>query len=95
MLAEPLSAAPSARFGYSNGNVQLATAIVEVVTGRSCGEYVRRELWDRVGLADTGFAGDPGTTTIARIQGTLPARLTRVTWGGEGVYSSTSDLYSW
>jgi CubicO group peptidase (beta-lactamase class C family) len=56
MLAEPLQGPPGSGFRYSNSNVQLAAAIVEVSSGTSYADYVRRELWRPASLRSTGFA---------------------------------------
>ena len=95
MLAEPLAKRPGEGFQYSNSNYQLAVAIVEVASGRPYRQFVREELWSRADLRNTGFAGEPGALQVAAVRGKLPPRLTRVTWGGEGVFSTTADLARW
>lgn len=95
MLAEPRDQPSGRAFRYSNSNIQLAAAIVEVVSGLSYQEFVRRELWLPAGLSSTGFAGDQEAMRVAPAVGDTPSRLARSSWGGEGVYSTTSDLYGW
>jgi len=95
ILAEPLVDRPAAKFHYSNNNYQVAAAILEVVTGRAYSEVVRTQLWSVAHLRSTGFSGDSGAGTVAHARLATPARLTRSSWGAEGVYSTTADLFGW
>ncbi len=95
MLSEPLVDAPGQGFHYSNSNYQLAVAIVEVVSGRPYRMFVRDELWRRAGLRDSGFCGEDGARLVALARGDTPPRLSKATWGGEGVFSTTHDLLRW
>jgi CubicO group peptidase (beta-lactamase class C family) len=95
MLEEQLVDKPGSKFRYSNSNYQLAAAIVEVVSGRSYQEFVAKDLWRRAGLRNTGFSGDAGAQLVAPAIADTPARLTKSSWGGEGVYSTTRDLLRW
>ncbi|HET6890006.1 MAG TPA: serine hydrolase domain-containing protein [Pyrinomonadaceae bacterium] len=95
MFGESLIDKPGAKFHYSNSNYQLAVAIVEVVSGRSYRKFVAEELWQPAGLRNTGFSGDARARLVGPAIGDTPARLTKPSWGGEGVYSTTSDLLKW
>lgn len=95
MLAEPLAQPPGAAFRYSNSNIQLAAAIVEKVSGLSYQSFVLRELWAPAGLVATGFAGDDGAKLVGPAVGDVPERLQQLSWGAEGVYSTTADLFRW
>src|SRR5262249_44341448 len=95
ILAEPLVDRPGAKFHYSNNNYQLAAAILEAATGRPYSELVRTELWSAAHLRSSGFSGDTGAGTVAPARFATPERLTRSSWGAEGVYSTTSDLFRW
>ena len=95
MLADPLKGPPGSGFRYSNTNIQLAAAIVEIVSGQSYADFVQRQLWHRAGLRSTGFAGSAGAARVVAIKGELPARLKRSYWGEQGIYSSATDLYRW
>jgi CubicO group peptidase (beta-lactamase class C family) len=86
MFAEPMAGAPGNDFRYSNSNTQLAVAIVEVISGVSYQDFACDELFARVGLPNTGFAGANAVISAAREP--LPERLTHPYWGGQGVYSS-------
>lgn len=82
-------------FRYSNSNIQLAVAIVEVVSRRSYQAFARQELWVPAGLTGTGLAGDPGAGGVAAAVRATPKRLASGSWGGEGVYSTVNDLFLW
>lgn len=95
MLAEPLAGPPGSGFRYSNSNIQLAAAVVEVASGMSYPHFVRRKLWQPAGLQSTGFAGDSGAARVEPIKGELPKRLKARYWGEQGVYSTARDLDRW
>lgn len=95
MLAEPPVQPPGGAFRYSNSNIQLAAAIVEKVSGLTYQAFASQELWAPAGLTSTGFAGDQGANLVAPAVGDTPQRLRNASWGGEGVYSTTADLYRW
>ncbi|EHL01514.1 putative protein fmtA [Glarea lozoyensis 74030] len=52
------------RFLYTNWNYALATAIIEKVTGKTFGEFVKERLLDPLDLRRTTL-GDPGTDNVA------------------------------
>jgi CubicO group peptidase (beta-lactamase class C family) len=95
MLAEKVVDQPGRRFHYSNSNYQLAVAIVEIVSGQPYRDFIRDKLWRPAGLRDSGFSGDAGARLVAPASDETPRRLASVTWGGEGVYSTTHDLLRW
>jgi CubicO group peptidase (beta-lactamase class C family) len=95
MLAEPLAGPPGSGFRYSNINIQLAAALVEIVAGMPYSEFARTRLWQPAGLTGTGFAGTPGAVQVMPIAGPLPPRLRAAYWGEQGIYSSARDLFRW
>ncbi len=95
MFVEPLAGTPGSGFRYSNSNIQLAAAIVELVTGKPYHEFVQQELWGPAGMRETGFAGSPGAGAVLPIGRELPPRLQHSYWGEQGVYSSAGDLLRW
>ena len=54
----PLLHQPGARFTYSLG-VDVLGRVVEVVSGRSLADYMREEIFEPLGMIDTGFFRDP------------------------------------
>ncbi|MBO4310891.1 MAG: beta-lactamase family protein [Lachnospiraceae bacterium] len=51
----PLKFEPGTHFLYSLSHDVIA-AIIEVVSGKSFGEYLKENIWDRLGMNDTFFA---------------------------------------
>ncbi len=58
LAALPLLHQPGARFTYSLG-VDVLGRVVEVVSGRSLADYMRDEIFEPLGMVDTGFFRDP------------------------------------
>ena len=54
----PLLHQPGARFTYSLG-VDVLGRVVEVASGRSLADYMRDEIFEPLGMVDTGFFRDP------------------------------------
>ena len=46
---------PGEKFQYSNAGFMLLGAIIEKVSGENYYDYVQRNIYDRAGMADTGF----------------------------------------
>ena len=58
LAALPLLHEPGARFTYSLG-VDVLGRVVEVVSGRSLADYMAAEIFEPLGMVDTGFFRDP------------------------------------
>lgn len=95
MFAQSLIDRPGHAFHYSNSNYQLAVAIVEIVSGDDYRAFVNRELLRPSGLYDTGFNATPGARSVVPGRKELPERLRATSWGGEGYFSTTHDLFRW
>jgi CubicO group peptidase (beta-lactamase class C family) len=95
ILNEPLADRPGVRFIYSSDNYQLAAALIEIVSGKSYEEFVRTELFELVGMRDTGQVIAGRDPTVAPTIQTIPARLLQRRWGQMGYYSTTRDLLKW
>ncbi|MFF2085230.1 serine hydrolase domain-containing protein [Nocardia sp. NPDC058176] len=48
-----LAAEPGTRYAYSNVNYNLAARLVEVVSGREYGEYLRERIFEPLGMAES------------------------------------------
>lgn len=59
-IEEPLNFEPGEHFCYSLSH-DVAAAIVEVVSGMSFGEYLKKNIWEPVGMKDTFFAKGDNT----------------------------------
>jgi CubicO group peptidase (beta-lactamase class C family) len=57
--AWPLRFQPGTRWLYSHG-MDVAARLVEIMSGLPYDEYLRREIFEPLGMTDTGFAVPPG-----------------------------------
>jgi len=91
---------------YANLNFTLLAAIVEVASGRSFEDYVRREIFGPAAMKESGFWGYQGDAKLARSPN--PMMLMNMNpkvysggksvanWGfrgATGLYSTVDDLY--
>ena len=100
-LTVPLAFDPGARWEYGIG-IDWAGRAVEAVAGMRLEEYMRRHLFDPLGMADTGFVLNEGRRRLARMQMRTPeGGLTPIDFmipqqpeffmGGGGLYGTVSD----
>lgn len=103
-IRSPLSFEPGERFQYSLCHDVLA-AVIEVVSGLSFSDYLQKNIFDPLGMADTGFCVPeakrhrlaaqytcPQPGTILRAPMTNSFQLTdRYESGGAGLYSCVED----
>ena len=61
----PLKFQPGTHFLYSLSH-DVAAAVIEVVSGSSYGEYLKKNIWDKIGMTDTFFA-KPDNTGLERL----------------------------
>ena len=60
--SDPLQFTPGSRFGYSNVGYILLGRIIEVVSGMSYYDYVKRNIFDKAEMSNTGHYDKTGTT---------------------------------
>lgn len=103
-IRSPLSFEPGERFQYSLCHDVLA-AVIEVVSGMTFGSYLQKNIFDPLGMTDTGFIVPDDKLPRLAAQYTCPQtgtvipapmrnsfRLTdRYESGGAGLYSSVED----
>ena len=108
LFSTPLVHPPGRRFLYSNAGYSLLAAVVEVVSGRPFGEFLRTEIFAPAGMRHTGFLpeaadrarlahgytleGDWGTSLDHPIAPDGPFWNLR---GNGGLLTTTGDLYRW
>lgn len=102
---KPLEFAPGEKYRYSNSNYNLLAFIIEKVSGLSYEEFLARNIFQPLGMADTGHDGDPRALVPSRAMGYVPAALGQVVnapyldWsiktGNGSLYSTVEDLYKW
>lgn len=101
ILNDTLKFPPGTDFSYSNENYELLGAIIEVVTGESYEEHVRKQILQRAGMSSTIFWNEAARVDHRKIaqknRALDPAALKR-NWGylaSGGVYSTVADLHRW
>ena len=90
---------PGLKYQYSNTNYALLASIVEHVTGESFSSWVRRNIFEPVGMDNTFFCTEPefsrcGTMTQGYTSRRAPYGLNFLdgVLGDKGVYSTAEDL---
>ncbi len=93
----PLGFVPGAMYHYTNSNYVVLGRLIERVAGTSYEEFLRRELFQPLGMQDTGL--DPGdfgplngTRGYAGGQLDIPLDVSNLFAAGD-LYSSVEDLY--
>lgn len=106
LLSIPLRHAPGRHFEYSCLGYILLGIICEVASGETLHDFLKREVWDYLGMTDTGYL--PPETVRSRIASTMhcPARPYELVgevhdgnaWrlggisGNAGLFSTTHDV---
>ncbi|MDP9227163.1 MAG: beta-lactamase family protein [Actinomycetota bacterium] len=98
----PLDFEPGSRTRYSNSNYNLLAYIVEKVSGQSYGDYLKANIFDRLGMKSTLHDGDASALIEDRASGTVPdgfRGLKNAPWvdwssktGSGSLVSTTEDL---
>ena len=95
---------PGSKFRYSNSGYALLALIVEAVSRISFAQFLKRNIFDRLGMSAT-VAYENGISTVEhraygytrrgdRFERTDQS-LTSSVLGDGGIYSSVEDLYKW
>jgi CubicO group peptidase (beta-lactamase class C family) len=93
---------PGTDMNYNNSGYLLLTAIIEKVSGISYLDFLQKEIFDELNLADTGV--DNGRTIVKSLaQGhTIWEKVIHTEYidmsfplGAYGMYSTVEDLYRW
>ena len=99
---KPLDFEPGSRTRYSNSNYNLLADIIEKVSGQSYGDFLKANIFDRLGMKSTLHDRDASTLIEDRASGTVPDGLRGmknapwVEWssktGSGSLVSTTEDL---
>ena len=102
---KPLVMEPGARYNYSNSNYNVLAYIIEKVSGQSYGQFLRENIFDPLGMRDTGHDVDATTILKNVADGYVPVRVKDLAkapyldWtiktGNGSLYSTVEDLYRW
>jgi CubicO group peptidase (beta-lactamase class C family) len=100
---KPLEFQPGGNARYSNSGFILLGYLIEKISGQSYAEFLQKNIFDPLGMADTGY--DSTAVAIAPralgyatgSQGIVPAAYTDMTrpFSAGGLYSTTHDLLRW
>ena len=63
--------APGTAWAYDNSGYVLVGAVIEVVSGQPWHEYLRRTLFEPLGMTRTGYGADPRAAAL-QVQGYMP-----------------------
>jgi CubicO group peptidase (beta-lactamase class C family) len=101
----PLIMQPGERYNYSNSNYNLLAYIIEKVSGRGYGEFLRENIFEPLAMRDMGHDGEAGVLLGNRADGYVPAGVDGLEnapyldWtsktGNGSLYSTVEDLYKW
>ncbi len=99
---KPLNFAPGARYEYSNSNYNLLALIIEKVSGKSYGEFLRDNILQPQGLVNTAHDGEASDIIPGLASGYEPRGVAEsenapcIDWsaktGNGSLYSTTGDL---
>ncbi|HEX8430075.1 MAG TPA: serine hydrolase domain-containing protein [Longimicrobium sp.] len=86
-------------YSYSNDGYSLLAAIVSIVSGTSYEDYLRRNLLEPAGMAQSGFWGEPATeAAVAPVRRAPKREVAGANWGyrgATGLRSTARDIFRW
>ena len=101
----PLIMQPGERYNYSNSNYNLLAYIIEKVSGKTYGEFLKENIFQPLAMKDTGHDGQAETLLKNRASGYVPVGVSELEnapyldWtsktGNGSLYSTVEDLYKW
>ncbi len=90
---------PGTDLSYSNSGYMLLAMIVERVSGQSYESFLLENVWKPLGMTNTFVMNEADYTRPNRAIGFdgfgLKADFNVLTYGSNGVYSTTEDLFRW
>lgn len=102
LMETPLAFEPGSRWAYSTAGYNLVATIVQNVSGRPYGEFLRTRLFEPAGLTHTRLLGEAGSGDIARAYLGWDDRGSPGAWprnwrnfGAGDVVTTAEDLHRW
>jgi CubicO group peptidase (beta-lactamase class C family) len=101
----PLNFPPGTRYDYSNSNYNVLAAVIEKLSGRRYGDFLKETIFDPLEMRDTAHDGNPAVLIPDVASGYTPAGydgFEKTPWldwtvktGNGSIYSTVEDLYKW
>lgn len=93
----PLAAPPGSRFEYSNIGYIVLTEVIQRVSGASYDAFLRRAIFQPLGMRDSGYDTGKAALAVGYASGTTVADPIdmRIPAGSGGLYSTVEDLRRW
>jgi CubicO group peptidase (beta-lactamase class C family) len=101
----PLNFQPGGRYDYSNSNYNLLAFLIEKVSGKSYGEFLKANIFDPLAMQDTAHDGNALVLIKNVASGYTPVgfdgfeKVSYLDWtiktGNGSLYSTLEDLYKW
>ena len=101
---KPLDFPPGTAWRYSNSGYALLGYLIERISGQSYGQFIQQNIFDPLGMKDSGYGSDVAIIR-ARARGYTPGADGKpvnaayidmsVPYAAGGLYSTASDLLRW
>ncbi|MDT4897611.1 MAG: hypothetical protein QOH25_2688 [Acidobacteriota bacterium] len=102
---KPLNFNPGERYSYSNSNYNLLAFIIEKVSGKGYGEFLKENIFDPLEMRDSGHDGRAEALLENRAAGYVPVGLSdlenvpyldwTIKTGNGSLYTTVEDMYKW
>jgi CubicO group peptidase (beta-lactamase class C family) len=96
---KPLDFKPGQKFSYSNSGYNLLGVIIENVSGKSYGTFLKENIFDPLSMSNTGYDPQPANIAVGYklyMYGYKASLLDlSVAFAAGGLYSTVEDLYKW
>lgn len=93
----PLERAPGTNFSYSNSNYAVLGAVIERVSDTTWEEFLRTNIFDPLGMSDTGYETAGDRLAVGYSNGDEEADAIDMSrpYGGGALSSTVTDLLRW
>jgi len=103
LFDKPLQFEPGSKYQYSNSGYILLGHIIEIVSGKTYGEFLRENIFEPLGMRSSGY-DDPKAILPHRASGYnlektglvhAPYRDMSIPYAAGALYSTVEDYYRW
>jgi CubicO group peptidase (beta-lactamase class C family) len=93
----PLDFEPGEQFAYSNTGYLLLGCLIEQVSGQSYEEFLRAQIFEPLGMSNSGYSDDEEGLAIGYKYIGIEADFINpsLAYSAGGLYSTVEDLYRW